>query len=131
MRLSSFQALTIISVVVLSSCSGVDQGMKKFKLTVDEIRPIAPGYGACFATDHITVDGKRVGYMYHEEPDRPEDSGWRFFSGEETQAYVDDLDNTMIYDVNTIANYDPAIVPFLDAPPGSAYGREGETFVAE
>jgi hypothetical protein len=123
--------LSVLSVVIVSSCSGADQKMKEFKLSADEIAPMAPGYGACFATDHITVDGKKVGYMYRDEPDRPEDSGWRFFSGEETQAYVDDPDNTMIYDVNTIANYDPAIIPFLDAPPGSAYGRVGETFVAE
>ncbi len=104
---------------------------KTFKLSAAEIRDLAYGYGACFATDHITVDGKKVGYMYREEPDRPEDSGWRFFSSEETQAYVDDLNNTMIYDVNTIANYDPTIIPYLDAPAGSAFGRVGDVFEPE
>jgi len=131
MRLPSSLIFCVLSFVCLSSCSGADQGMKKFKLSADEIVPIATGYGGCFATDHITVDGKKVGYMYREESDRPEDSGWRFFSADETQAYVDDPENTMIYDVNTIANYDRAIVPFLDAPPGSRFGRVGETFVAE
>lgn len=104
---------------------------KTFKLQADEIREIAVGYGACFATDHITVEGRKVGFMYREEPDRPIDSGWRFFSGEESQDYVDDLENTAIYDVNAIANYDPAIIPYLSAPPGSAFGREGEKFVPE
>jgi hypothetical protein len=28
-----------------------------------------------------------------------------------------------IYDVNTIANYDPSIIGHLDAPLGSAFGR--------
>jgi hypothetical protein len=28
-----------------------------------------------------------------------------------------------LYDVNTIANYDPSIIPLLDAPIGSAFGR--------
>ena len=45
---------------------------------------------------------------------------------------MDDAANLAIYDVNTIANYDPEIVPLLDAPIGSAFEREGGTgpFVA-
>lgn len=104
---------------------------KNFKKLAHEFKPLAFGYGACFATDHITVDGKKVGYMYREEPDGAVDSGWRFFSGEETQEYVDDPGNTMIYDINTIANYDPAITPYLDSPIGSAFGRKGDEFLPE
>ena len=103
---------------------------KKFKLKTHEISDLTRGYGGCFATDHITVDGKKVGYMYRDKADKPGDSGWRFFSGEESQTYVDDPNNTMIYDVNTIANYDPAIIPYLEAPPGSEFEREGEGFVS-
>ena len=100
---------------------------KAFRLSPDDIRDLAPGRGACFATDHITVEGKPVGYMYREAPDSTAeylDSGWRFFSGHESQDYVDDPENTMIYDVNTIANYDPAIIKLLDAPPGSQFERD-------
>lgn len=79
--------------------------------------------GGCFATDRITVDGLKVGYMYRELPANEIDSGWRFLSGDESQEYVDNADNTEIYEVNTICNYDPAIIPFLDSPPGSAFGR--------
>lgn len=32
--------------------------------------------------------------------------------------------NLGIYDVNTIANYDPDIVPFLDSPFGRAFERD-------
>ena len=99
---------------------------KAFRLSADRIRELVPDRGCCFATDHLTVDGKPVGYMYREEPDRSTeyvDSGWRFFSGEETQGYVDDPDNTMIYDVNTIANYDPAIIDYLDLPFGTQLER--------
>ena len=105
--------------------------MKAFKLSADDIRPLAVGFGGCLATDHITVEGKRVGYMYREQADRPEDSRWRFLSGEETQDYVDNPDNTMVYDINTIANYDQAIIPHLEAPVGSAFARDGDTFVPE
>ncbi|MEZ6191873.1 MAG: DUF2185 domain-containing protein [Phycisphaerales bacterium] len=96
---------------------------KSFKLSANEIKPLAEGHGACFATNMITVDGKPVGYMYREQSDNDVDSGWRFFSGEETQVYVDNPQNTQMYDVNTIANYDPDIIPLLNAPIGSAFER--------
>ena len=94
---------------------------KKFKLTKEQIRPLATGRGACFATDRITADGAPVGYAYREEPDNEVDSGWRFMAGDEPQEYMDDPDKLGLYDVNTIANCDPDIVPLLDAPTGSAF----------
>lgn len=102
---------------------------KVFKLRADEIKPLAPGRGSCIATDMITVHGEKVGYMYREDPD-PEnaaDSGWRFFSGTEDDEYANDPSNLQVYDVNTIANYDPEIIPFLDAPVPSAFARDGDT----
>ncbi len=106
--------------------------VKKFKLKASDIKPVAEGYGACYASDHITVEGRKVGYMYREEPDNDSDSGWRFLSGEESQEYLDNPDNLAIYDVNTIANYDPAIVEYLSAEVGSAYARsENGRFVPE
>ena len=106
---------------------------KKFKLRADEFRPLAPNRGGCFATDHITVDGLPVGYMYRENPDEAWDSGWRFFSGNETDEYANDPANLAVYDVNTIANYDPEIIPFLDAPFGLAFARDVQSgkFVEE
>jgi len=96
---------------------------KKFLLLPEQIRPLAEGYGACFATDLITVSGQLVGFMYREEPDSEMDSGWRFFSGKESPEYTEDPSHVMLYDVNTIANYDPSIVPLLDSPSGSAFER--------
>jgi hypothetical protein len=97
---------------------------KTFKIPGDQIRKIAPGHGACFATDRIVVDGERVGYMYREDPDNDIDSGWRFLAGSESDAYMDDADNHGVYDVNTVANYDPDIIPLLDAPVGSSFERD-------
>lgn len=67
-----------------------------------------------------------MGFMYREDSQDPIDSGWHFFSGDESQEYADDPTNYEIYDVNTIANYDPSIIPYLDAPAGSAFGRDDE-----
>lgn len=98
---------------------------KQFKIAGVDIKPLAEGHGGCFATDMITVEGQKVGYMYREKPDFPEDSGWRFFSGKESDEYLEDVNHTTIYDVNTIANYDPGIIPLLDSPVGSAFERRG------
>ena len=96
---------------------------KRFKLSANQIRPLAEGYGACIATDKITVEGLPVRFMYREAPDNEVDSGWRFMSGFEDDAYMNNPDHHEVYDVNTIANYDPAIIPFLDAPEGSAFEK--------
>lgn len=85
---------------------------------------LVTGYGSCFASDRITVDGQSVGFMYREKGDNDLDSGWRFFAGDESEGYTDNPDNFGIYEVNTIANYDPSIIPFLTAPVGSAYSRD-------
>src|SRR4051812_22142238 len=98
---------------------------KHFKIAGDKIKTLAEGLGGCLATDAITVEGRKVGYMYREKPDFAEDSGWRFFSGTESQEYLDDPDHTTIYDVNTIANYDPGIIPLLNSAVGSAFERRG------
>ena len=97
---------------------------KNFALRADQIKPLAKGRGGCIATDMVTVDACKIGFMYREEPDNNMDSGWRFMAGRESQEYMDNPDNHAIYEVNTIANYDPDIIPFLDAPFGSAFERD-------
>jgi hypothetical protein len=107
---------------------------KVFKIEENDFKPLATGRGGCIATDLITVHGEKVGYMYREEPDpnKTADSGWRFFSGSEDDAYANDPDNLAFYDVNTIANYDPDIIPLLDTPAPCAFARDdGGAFVEE
>jgi hypothetical protein len=96
---------------------------KSFKIPGDQIRRLIPNMGSCFTSDRITVDGAPVGYMYREQPETDVDSGWRFFAGDESQEYAHTPDNFAIYEVNTICNYDPAIIPFLNATIGSEFGR--------
>jgi hypothetical protein len=96
---------------------------KKYHIKAEDIRPLATGRGGCVATDAITIEGRKIGFMYRDRPDRPEDSGWRFMVGDEDQDYMDDPDNHGIYDVNIIANYEPLIVPLLDSPAGSVFER--------
>ena len=80
----------------------------------------------------MLVDGKRkVRYMYHEKPSNIQDSGWRFFCGDEDDDYVNNPDNIAIYDINTILGIDKSILPYLNSALGTAFEREDEknTFV--
>ena len=100
---------------------------KNIKIPGEHIRQLISNMGGCFATDRITVDGLKVGYMFRELPDKDVFSGWTFMAGDESQEYADNPDNWAIYDVNTICNYDPAIIPYLEAAYGSAFGRTAGT----
>ena len=100
---------------------------KKFKLKPEEIKELTPLTGYSYVSDKITIEGMKIGFMYREKPFEKEDSGWRFLSGTETEEYLDDTTNSMIFDINTVANYDPAIIPYLKSKIGTELERvEGE-----
>lgn len=111
---------------------------KIFTKSIDEVSEIITkpmGYG--LVTDRILVDAQPITYMYREEPDNKQDSGWRFFAGDEDEEYLDNEANIELMNVNTIAHYDKSIIPFLEAPYGTAFGKndngefEEETLEAE
>ncbi len=95
----------------------------KFKLKPEEIKDLVPPIGYCLVSDKITVDGLKVGFMYREKPEEKDDSGWRFLSGTETEEYMDDENNTMIFEVNVVANYDPSIISYLKSKVGTELER--------
>jgi hypothetical protein len=101
---------------------------KHFYIPGEKIKQLVPPMGSCFITDRVTVDGLKIGYMYRERADRPEDSGWRFFSGDEQEDYIEDSTHTGIYAVNTAANYDPDIIPYLDTPAPCAFEKDASNY---
>lgn len=98
---------------------------KRYRIAPQDIVEGLAENSECFATDRITVDGQPVGFMYRD------DSGWNFFAGDEDQAYVDNPSNIGLFTLNDIANYDHTIRPYLHAPPGTAWVREGNQFVKD
>ena len=96
---------------------------KKFKIPGEQIKRLISSMGGCMASDKILVDGERIGYMYRERPKSDYASGWCFFSGTEDQEYTDDPNHFAIYNVNTVANHDPDIIPYLESEFGRAYER--------
>ena len=103
--------------------------MKEFMLKEDQIERLVDLNTVCIASDRITVDGMKVGYMYREEPDNEFDSGWRFFAGDEDEQYTNNPNNFEIYGLNTICNYDQNIIPYLTKPVGTRLDRIDEYFV--
>lgn len=81
------------------------------------------GPDGCYATDRITVDNEKVGIMYREPPESKLDSGWRFMAGDEDEEYMSNIENTDIFRLNTICNYDTDIIEYLDNPVGTAFYR--------
>ncbi len=80
--------------------------------------------GGSIATHRITTEGLPVRFMYREEPMHVQDSGWRFFSGiNEDDEYVNDPAHSSVYALNTIANYDQTIIPFLESPIGAVFEK--------
>ena len=85
-----------------------------------------PNGEGCFASDRITREGFKVGYMYREQPDEGSpDSGWRFLAGDEDDEYINNPENLHLFSLNTICNYDRDIIPHLKSAVGSAYIRTG------
>lgn len=79
-------------------------------------------FGYVMATKKLVNEKKTVRFMYREKGENG-DSGWRFFSGEEDQDYVDNPDNIAIYDVQTIIDIDKNIIPYLDSAVGCAFEK--------
>lgn len=97
---------------------------KCLRLRPDDIKPLTDAEGSAIASDLITVDGQKVGYMYRAEPVNAADTGWCFFSGRETEEFARDPANFGIYDLNTIANYDPDVIALLATPAPCAFERD-------
>lgn len=99
--------------------------MEKFpyKLKPEDIKELVPNKGYCYASDMITVDGHQVGFMHREAREDEDDSGWRFYSGLETDEYVENEYYFGMFDLNYIANLDPSIIPYLKSRTGTELER--------
>jgi hypothetical protein len=52
-------------------------------------------------------------YLYRGKPDSPGDSGWRIFTGSETQADTDDSSNFQVNAVETLLTVHPQLAQVL------------------
>lgn len=93
------------------------------------IRTSDPGWfnaaeKGALVSNAVFQPGQCVRWMYHEEPDRSEDSGWRLFAGTEDDQYSNDATNIRICNVGWLTDYDPTLLPAIKAEVGSAFERD-------
>lgn len=115
-----------INMKLLENLLGDGGAWQRSKWYVPKEREWAKSLGSsmgCFVTKKAGTQ-EYIGYMYRDEPhpDYP-DSGWRFFVGDESDEYVNQVDNTEIWSLNSVCNICPDIMAFLNADIGRKFGR--------
>ncbi len=78
----------------------------------------------CFVTNNILYEGRSVGYLYREEPDYDDDSGWRFTAGDETDEYMEDSDNSSYVSLGAVLREDDSCLALLDRESGVAFAKD-------
>ncbi|MFD1602147.1 DUF2185 domain-containing protein [Flavobacterium artemisiae] len=82
-----------------------------------------PAIGGLMVSKMVIDQNIKPRFMYREKRTRPEDSGWRIFTGFESEEYTDDSDNIGIYHPSTILRIDPSLEKILMKGIGSVYER--------
>ena len=79
----------------------------------------------CVASRCVADGTEKVGYMYRDEQGT-DDSGWRFFSGNEPGWYFMEPDNLPIVSIQEIVELNPDVAELLSAPQGSYFRRNDD-----
>ena len=78
----------------------------------------------CFVTNNVLYDGEAVGYLYREDPDHEDDSGWRMNTGKESDEYMEDLNNISYVSLGAVLSQDDSVIHLLDREVGCAFARD-------
>jgi len=84
-------------------------GKKTKQVVIENFPPI----GGLMVSKMITEEHKKPMFMYRDKRSGTEDSGWRIFSGFESEEYTNDPKNAGIYNPSTILAIDPSIAELL------------------
>lgn len=93
----------------------------------DQIRPLVkPPLGLMHArvSRQVLQHGADIGIFFRKPPFEGF-SGWVFLATDHDPDDVERISATATVDLNTLANYAPYVVSFLDSEPGSAFIHEG------
>lgn len=86
----------------------------------------------CIVSDLVLKREAKVGYLSREDPPGPWkgdilNSGWCIMAGTESDEYANDPDHFHFVSLGVVLNWDDSILPYLDAPVGSAFERDEAT----
>ena len=78
----------------------------------------------CFVKNNILDEGEAIGYLYREEPDAEDDSGWRFTTGSETDEYMNNSENSSYVSLGAVLREDDSVVHLLEHTSGIAFAKD-------
>ena len=91
--------------------------------------------GAAIVTRSVLEGRTPLKWLVREEPIEPPDTGWRFFGLEDTQAYLDDPENSVVVDYNSVCEVEPAVIGVFNLPVGTdlqlVEERDGRKFFVD
>lgn len=73
-----------------------------------------------FVSRRSQVDDVRPSYVYREDPDNEQDSGWRALVGDESVQEVDDPSNVLLQDLGYLLDRWPELRPVFKTDPVNA-----------
>ena len=100
--------------------------MKFFRMKVKEDEKNFenfPPIGGLMVSKIVVEEKIKPGFMYREKRIQLYDSGWRIFTGFESEDYINNPDNTGIFNPSTILKIDPSIKNILLKGVGSVYEK--------
>lgn len=82
----------------------------------------------CFVSHRVLYENVPIGFLYKEEPEilnnrQYKDSGWRILSGDESETYLDNPENSSFVSLGAVLAIDDAIIELLDSKIGSEFIR--------
>jgi hypothetical protein len=76
---------------------------------------------------NMVFEGKKiVRFLYREKPDREEDSGWRLFSGYETDEYNGDAKNVRLCKIGWLVDFDATLLEVFKNDYNNAFERKSK-----
>jgi hypothetical protein len=75
------------------------------------------------ASEDCFAEGECVRFIYREQPENENDSGWRLFSGKESDEYANNPDNIRLPIVGYLVDWDPTLLAPLKNGVGSVFER--------
>lgn len=89
--------------------------------------------GGMIVTKSLIEGESKLKWLFREDSSNPTDNGWRAFGDTDTQEYIDNPENLIVVDFNTLANIEPAVVAVYDLPAGTdlefCYDSIGRYFI--
>ena len=89
--------------------------------------------GGCVITKSIYNGESKLKWIVREEGKNENDNGWRTIGDKDTQEYLNNSNNSIIVDFNTLASIEPAVLKIYNMPVGTdlefRYDNTGRYFI--